>query len=116
MIAFASSLELDVTDIAQFYSMLSCRGKYTVDVDTFVNGCIKLKGAARSMDLQGLIALQKRNSHNIEQLSDVCDHILAAMQESVTHPNSVTKQKGKKASAPSTVSCPSVNDADSFTV
>jgi len=70
MVAFAWSLELDVTDIAQFYSMLSCRGRYTVDLDTFVVGCMKLKGYARSMDLQGLIATQKRTTRMVEGMFD----------------------------------------------
>jgi len=68
MAALASSLELDVSDMEQFYNMLSCRGKYAVDVDTFAVGCLKLKGPARSIDLQELIASQKRAARTLEDL------------------------------------------------
>jgi len=80
MVAFAASLELDVTDITQFYSMLSCRGRYPVDMDTFVTGCMKLKGAARSMDLQDLIASQRRAFRALEKVLDKCNHIDDAMK------------------------------------
>jgi len=53
--AFASSLEIDITDAKQFFCMLSGNGSRSVDIETFVVGCIKLKGAAKSMDLMDLI-------------------------------------------------------------
>jgi len=77
MVAFASSLELDVIDIAQFYNMLSCRGRYTVDLETFVVGCLKLRGGARSLDLQGLIALERQTSTTLDHLNSACKEILA---------------------------------------
>jgi len=83
MLAFASSLELDVSDIAQFYSVLSCRGKYPVDMDTFVVGCLKLKGSARSLDLMGLIATEARSSRIIDNVADSCDRILRFMHDNV---------------------------------
>jgi len=70
MIAFASSLELDLVDIAQFYKVLSCNGKYRVDAETFVAGCLKLKGPARSLDLQALIVTQNRACRTLEALAE----------------------------------------------
>jgi len=87
MMAFASSLELDVIDIAQFYNMLSSRGKYAVDLETFVVGCVKLKGNARSLDLQGLIANQKRDACTLEGLATSCQQILQLVQESMPRQN-----------------------------
>jgi len=83
MLAFASSLELQVSDIAQFYNMLSCRGKYKVDEETFVEGCLKLKGTARSLDLQGLIASQKRALRTLETLVGVCNDLVALTRNAV---------------------------------
>jgi len=68
MAAFASSLDLDVSDITQFYKMLSCRGRYSVDAETFVVGCLKLRGTARSLDLQGLIVSQSRALNAAEEI------------------------------------------------
>merc|ERR1719453_880665 len=44
MHAFANSLEIDLTDAKQFFSVLSNKGLRQVDIETFVVGCIKLKG------------------------------------------------------------------------
>lgn len=44
--AFAASLEIETEDLEQFFSILSGAGRRTVDLETFVVGCIKL-GARR---------------------------------------------------------------------
>merc|ERR1712050_69807 len=72
MVAFASSLEIEVVDVAQFFNIISGNGKYPVDVETFVVGCIKLKGLAKSIDLLGLIHLQKKAT----RIRDVLRHIV----------------------------------------
>eukprot|EP00929_Paragymnodinium_shiwhaense_P014857 TRINITY_DN12281_c0_g3_i1.p1 TRINITY_DN12281_c0_g3~~TRINITY_DN12281_c0_g3_i1.p1 ORF type:complete len:761 (+),score=146.88 TRINITY_DN12281_c0_g3_i1:81-2363(+) len=58
-VAFASTLNIEVTDLKQFFSVLSRNGKQTVDLETFVVGCIKLRGAARSMDLMEFMYFQR---------------------------------------------------------
>merc|ERR1712217_592270 len=60
MHAFAKSLEIDITDAKQFFLILSGNGRRTVDIETFVVGCIKLKGTAKSMDLMDLMYSHKR--------------------------------------------------------
>eukprot|EP00929_Paragymnodinium_shiwhaense_P014853 TRINITY_DN12281_c0_g1_i1.p1 TRINITY_DN12281_c0_g1~~TRINITY_DN12281_c0_g1_i1.p1 ORF type:complete len:785 (+),score=156.73 TRINITY_DN12281_c0_g1_i1:134-2356(+) len=54
-LAFASTLEIGVTDLKQFFAALSRNGEQPVDLETFVVGCIKLRGSARSMDLMELM-------------------------------------------------------------
>merc|ERR1719220_750885 len=51
VIAFANALEIDALDAKLFFQVLSDNGKRNIDLETFVVGCIKLKGAAKSMDL-----------------------------------------------------------------
>jgi len=51
MQAFTSSLGIDISDAQLFFQDISDHGKRSVDMDTFVVGCIKLKGAAKSVDL-----------------------------------------------------------------
>merc|ERR1711918_290432 len=60
MHAFANSLEIDLTDAKQFFQVLSNNGHRPVDIETFVVGCIKLKGMARSMDLMDLVYSHKQ--------------------------------------------------------
>jgi hypothetical protein len=55
MLAFASALEIDLMDAKEFFRVLSNEETCGVDLETFVTGCIKLKGTARSMDLMDLI-------------------------------------------------------------
>merc|ERR1712032_904809 len=54
MLAWASSLHLDVEDAEELFQMLSSHGNDEVDPESFVYGCIKVKGGARSIDLISL--------------------------------------------------------------
>jgi len=98
MTALASSLELDVSDMAQFYKMLSCRGKYAVDVDTFSVGCMKLKGYARSMDLQALIAFQKKAARTLEELVATSESTAALVQQILPTVQSTRNIQGTRSS------------------
>eukprot|EP00929_Paragymnodinium_shiwhaense_P038289 TRINITY_DN20259_c0_g1_i1.p1 TRINITY_DN20259_c0_g1~~TRINITY_DN20259_c0_g1_i1.p1 ORF type:complete len:1209 (-),score=344.57 TRINITY_DN20259_c0_g1_i1:176-3772(-) len=60
-VAFASTLDLGMTDLKQFFAALSLNGKQPVDLETFVVGCIKLRGWARSMDLMELMYFHRQN-------------------------------------------------------
>lgn len=77
MRAFATSMEIDVLDAKQFFCILSDNGRRCVDVETFVVGCIKLKGAARSMDLMDLV-YQHRAAHSENML--VSDMIMEGLE------------------------------------
>jgi len=65
MIAFASSLEIDTMDLDQFFDVLSSRGEMPVDLDTFVDGCIRLRGAARSMDVYDMLIQHRALSQEV---------------------------------------------------
>ena len=76
MLAFAQSLDLDATDLEQFFSILSVNGKRPVDLETFVMGCIKLRGMARSVDLIDMLLSQKTaiaEMHKAQRLNE-CHH------------------------------------------
>jgi len=60
MIAFASALGLEINDAKHFFNLLSDGGNKDVDLETFVTGCIRMKGQALSMDLQDLMIKQQR--------------------------------------------------------
>jgi len=59
VIAFARTLDIEILDVKQFFMMLSCNGSKPVDLESFVIGCIKLKGLAKSMDLLSLMNSSK---------------------------------------------------------
>ncbi len=52
MLAFTAELELEAPDVKQFFNVLAAGGKRTVDLEAFVVGCIKLRGNAKSIDMQ----------------------------------------------------------------
>eukprot|EP00929_Paragymnodinium_shiwhaense_P009355 TRINITY_DN113496_c0_g1_i1.p1 TRINITY_DN113496_c0_g1~~TRINITY_DN113496_c0_g1_i1.p1 ORF type:complete len:605 (-),score=163.33 TRINITY_DN113496_c0_g1_i1:110-1924(-) len=66
-LAFAHTLELELTDLKQFFQMLSEDGDKPVNLEQFVVGCIKLKGPAKSMDLMESICLQRRAISMVER-------------------------------------------------
>lgn len=58
LVAFFASLELEITDAAHFFEMLSDYGKKKVTLDTFVTGCIRMRGQALAVDLHYLTSKQ----------------------------------------------------------
>jgi len=115
MAALASSLELDVSDMAQFYKMLSCRGKYAVDVGTFALGCMKLKGPAKSMDLQMLIASQKRAARTLEDVSAATQSTAVLVQRILSMHQATTRPSESATQSESALACiaPTAGKVDS---
>lgn len=90
MMAFATSLEIDEADLLVAFDIVTQNGTQNVDLDTFVTGCIKLRGSARSVDLVDVHLMQTRMSkslctfledhegfrrHTVEQLRKLHDKI-----------------------------------------
>jgi hypothetical protein len=51
MIAYMSSVGLDVDDVELFFHVVA-GNESVVDIDTFVEGCMSMKGSASSLDVQ----------------------------------------------------------------
>jgi len=78
--AFASCLDIEVVDTKQFFCILSNNGTRAVDLETFVVGCIKLRGMAKSMDLMDLIFAHKQATHEHRNFARSCLERLKAME------------------------------------
>merc|ERR1712060_577086 len=52
---YFQALGIDATDSAKLFSLLDDEGSGEVEVDAFIEGCLRLKGAARSIDVFSLI-------------------------------------------------------------
>jgi len=64
-------LGLDIKDTHKFFSILSfASGQEKVDIDMFVNGCMKLKGYATAIDLQSLLCETRQTTKDIQRLLD----------------------------------------------
>mmetsp|Transcript_67755 Transcript_67755/g.120633 ORF Transcript_67755/g.120633 Transcript_67755/m.120633 type:complete len:128 (+) Transcript_67755:3-386(+) len=68
MLAFMSSVEIDSADVEEFFNVLSNDGQDAVDIESFVVGCMKMRGAARSMDLLGLIHQHKDEIEHFKEI------------------------------------------------
>merc|ERR1711879_158787 len=55
VLEFARTLDIEILDVKQFFMMLSGNSSKPVDLDSFVTGCIKLRGLAKSIDLLTLV-------------------------------------------------------------
>jgi len=73
MIAFASNLDIDTMDLDQFFNVLSSRGEMPVDLDTFVDGCIRLRGTARSMDVYDLKIHQRTLAQDVGRIRSLLE-------------------------------------------
>jgi voltage-gated sodium channel len=67
MWAFAPSLGIEISDAKHFFELLSEHGRKQVDLETFVTGCIRMKGQAQSIDLLDLKATQVQHAHKAEK-------------------------------------------------
>jgi hypothetical protein len=65
LLAFVSSMDIDIAGARHFFRVLSCDGRVSVDIQTFVDGCMKLKGSARSLDLLDLLYQHKASALEI---------------------------------------------------
>jgi len=83
MLAFALAMDIDIQDVKQFFMVLSDKGQRPVDLETFIVGCIKLKGMAKSMDLLDMSYNQKQAHEDLIHLTHNCDSKFEMLTESV---------------------------------
>eukprot|EP00930_Biecheleria_cincta_P001654 TRINITY_DN10278_c0_g1_i2.p1 TRINITY_DN10278_c0_g1~~TRINITY_DN10278_c0_g1_i2.p1 ORF type:complete len:610 (+),score=83.19 TRINITY_DN10278_c0_g1_i2:31-1860(+) len=81
--AFASMLDIDLYDVRQFFRILSQEGRINVDLETFVVGCIRLRGKARSIDLVDLMLSHDRFVLQHEHSSKRCLQALSELRMSI---------------------------------
>lgn len=67
LIAHLSTLGLDVRDATLFFGVLAASSDtQEVDINAFVDGCMRLRGSATSIDMQGLV-FQTRLIHKCQR-------------------------------------------------
>merc|ERR1712151_249507 len=81
--AYLSVLGLDIKDAEIFFGMLqSASSNGEVEVDSFVDGCMRLKGWATSIDMQSLVFETKVIHKTQRQFFYECFSMLTWLQES----------------------------------
>lgn len=82
--AYFTLLELDVDDAGMLFALLEADSKPNLEFDDFVQGCLKLKGSARSIDMAILMEDLRRLGHRMTTLEHtvVPSEVIAATASS----------------------------------
>merc|ERR1712061_272340 len=67
-------LQIDCTDVWTLFRLLDADGSGEIDLNEFMEGCIKLKGAAQRLDIKALIA---ENQRVLQKCIDIEAHLSA---------------------------------------
>eukprot|EP00927_Polykrikos_kofoidii_P085978 TRINITY_DN9495_c0_g1_i3.p1 TRINITY_DN9495_c0_g1~~TRINITY_DN9495_c0_g1_i3.p1 ORF type:complete len:670 (-),score=92.93 TRINITY_DN9495_c0_g1_i3:156-2096(-) len=97
MMAFAESLEIDASDVKQFFDVISQNGESAVNMHNFVEGCIKLRGSARSMDVIALTLMHKQAVSEQRRFAFACEQHFNLLEEILPFrrsPRSTTSRSG----------------------
>jgi len=102
LVAFASSLGIDMADAALFFSLCSSDGTGSVDLDTFVTGCIRLKGHPLTIDVQQILVKQKDCQQQLGEFIDWSERCMVKLESLLVHvghdPKCVEGQAAEKMS------------------
>jgi len=77
--AYFQTLELDVSEAHVLFELLDQDGSDQVDIDEFVGGCMRLKGTARSIDVNMLIRRNAQVLDSMHQHMEMTGKILQRM-------------------------------------
>uniref|UniRef100_A0A7S0AXZ7 EF-hand domain-containing protein n=1 Tax=Pyrodinium bahamense TaxID=73915 RepID=A0A7S0AXZ7_9DINO len=66
--SYFAALGLDPADTERLFNLLDCNEDGECDVEEFLDGCLRLKGVARSIDVQQLLVEFKKFHKQVEQL------------------------------------------------
>jgi len=94
MKAFAESLDIEITDINMFCRILTEDGARDVDIRNFVEACMRMKGQALSIDVQDLMAQQRKIwQHQSTWEQRYMKHMRHLMEANVAHSQQLTELK-----------------------
>lgn len=91
MYAFASSMDIELSDVQEFFDVLTANGKKKVDLSTFVIGCIRLQGGAKGLDLIGLVYEHRQAIGEHKRFQEYCTHQFAKLRRDVRNCTSALK-------------------------
>lgn len=83
--AYFALLDLDSSDAFTLFKLLDSDGSNVVDAEEFVEGCLRLKGGARSIDLAKLSNDNRRLGQKVNQFMETVDKRFAAYASSAGH-------------------------------
>uniref|UniRef100_A0A7S1AKP8 EF-hand domain-containing protein n=1 Tax=Noctiluca scintillans TaxID=2966 RepID=A0A7S1AKP8_NOCSC len=82
--AYFASLDLTVKDALGLFRMLDCDGSSGVDIEEFVDGCLRLRGNAKSVDVAALIYENRLVLERFTTMMRVHEEQFLKLQSSLT--------------------------------
>jgi len=77
--AYLQALELDAEDAKALFKLLDNDGSGEIDIAEFCDGCMRLKGEAKSFDINCLLYDSKRKDQKLRHIMDGVDVIIGMM-------------------------------------
>lgn len=74
--AYFAALELETSDAWTFFRLLDTEKTEAIDVEEFVLGCLRMKGAAKGIDLAKLLYEQKRMMRGLQLFVEHLDRLM----------------------------------------
>eukprot|EP00930_Biecheleria_cincta_P004229 TRINITY_DN105128_c0_g1_i1.p1 TRINITY_DN105128_c0_g1~~TRINITY_DN105128_c0_g1_i1.p1 ORF type:complete len:617 (+),score=120.30 TRINITY_DN105128_c0_g1_i1:52-1902(+) len=69
VVSFFQCLEIDMSDAWSLFKLMTPKRNGTLNVDEFVEGCLRLKGTAKKIDVAVMMQEQKRIKRRLEGIS-----------------------------------------------
>merc|ERR1712187_325570 len=71
--------------MGRFFTMYSSDGAHTIDLETFVTGCIRLKGHPLAIDVQHILAKQRYCQHHLDEIIAWSERCAVKLEGLLTH-------------------------------
>lgn len=106
MQAYFQSLDIDTSDAWALFKLLDSEGSHRIDCEDFVDGCMRLKGAAKAIDLAQLIHEQKNMRRHFMAFVGSVESSLESLleQELFTQETLLRRQESREPSTVTNVS------------
>jgi len=113
---YLATLGLDTTTVHELFELLDDKNTGIIDIKGFVQGCMRIRGEARSMDLYGLM-VESRNRHtmhaafmdSVERRFDNIEELILKSRKSSLHSETSERTDcGNMRARLQSESCPSV--------
>jgi len=76
LIMYFEALELNASDAGTLFKLLDWDNSGTIDIDEFCDGCMRLKGEARSFDINCLMHDMRKVAHSLDHFMIRTDKLL----------------------------------------
>eukprot|EP00747_Dinoflagellata_sp_TGD_P006620 gnl/TRDRNA2_/TRDRNA2_116284_c3_seq1.p1 gnl/TRDRNA2_/TRDRNA2_116284_c3~~gnl/TRDRNA2_/TRDRNA2_116284_c3_seq1.p1 ORF type:complete len:376 (+),score=66.78 gnl/TRDRNA2_/TRDRNA2_116284_c3_seq1:130-1128(+) len=81
--AYLRTLDLDVTEARNLFDLIDIHGTTEVSIDDFVSGCMRLKGAAKSIDVCTILFESRKSMKALREFSQLAESHFRRLERSL---------------------------------